>query len=368
MPFLLKSLEKLLDMYMRTHLNEKNLLDPAQHAYSKGKGTESALHEIIYNIENNKFSGNKPLVSLAAFMDIQGAFDKTNSRVVETALREHRFDAWITNWIIDFLNNRKLRPTENKQSCYIKPNQGIPQGSCLSPLIWTLVVNLLVRKIKGKGRTIVIYADDVCILLKADKKNTKELIGNMNEALEETVEWCQENGLDINPEKTEIISFGTKDRLEVKIKGKIVKEKGEVKYLGVYLDKKLNFNAHFDYIIGKANKALWACKSLGGKHWGLDTSKMIWIYNAMVIPVITYASIIFWHRAQKSAKYKLSKFQRNALQIITGAMHSTPTLAPQRITGICDLDLKIQATAYNTYMRLASNGTWKAQSAQKWTC
>lgn len=72
--FLLKTLERLIDRYARDNFLIQSPLHPSQHAYQTGKCTESALHQLVYNIEDGM---ERSGFSLVTFLDIEGAFDNT---------------------------------------------------------------------------------------------------------------------------------------------------------------------------------------------------------------------------------------------------------------------------------------------------
>ena len=78
--FILKTMERLVDLYVREHL----LLHENQFAYRKGKSTELAIHQLVSKLEKAKTHGN---AALCASIDIQGGFDEalssghSNSRV-----------------------------------------------------------------------------------------------------------------------------------------------------------------------------------------------------------------------------------------------------------------------------------------------
>jgi len=63
--FLLKTLERLIDIHVRLTINS-SLLSDAQHAYRKGRSTDTALHSLVFSIERG--FRNKEY-SLAAFLD-----------------------------------------------------------------------------------------------------------------------------------------------------------------------------------------------------------------------------------------------------------------------------------------------------------
>ena len=121
-----------------------------------------------------------------------------------------------------------------------------------------------------------------------------------------------------------------------------------MKYLGVILDSKLNYNVHIKEVIRKAYVSLWTCKSLIGKKWRLRPKMMRWAYEAIVRPVITYASIVWWEKTKQSTKQTLlTKFQRLACILILRPFKTTPTIAMEVLLNLPPLYLFIQYEARN---------------------
>ena len=89
----------------------------------------------------------------------------------------------------------------------------------------------------------------------------------INKALKIVQTWCNETGLHINPEKTELVRFTKKTKKDLKMhKIKLFDEelklKKSVKYLGIYLDQKLSILEHINQMYKKGIKSLWATKSI----------------------------------------------------------------------------------------------------------
>ncbi|XP_062715575.1 uncharacterized protein LOC134291616 [Aedes albopictus] len=127
----------------------------------------------------------------------------------------------------------------------------------------------------------------------------------------------------------------------------------EVKYLGVILDSKLNWNSHLNYAIDKATNTLWISKRTFGNKWGLRPAMIHWIYTAIVRPRITYASLVWWPKTkEKCAIKKLGKIQRLAAVSTTGAMRSTPTNALDAMLNILPLHQYVQLEAEKAAIRL----------------
>jgi hypothetical protein len=104
--------------------------------------------------------------------------------------------------------------------------------------------------------------------------------------------------------------------------------KNQVKYLGVILDEKLNWNIHIDHRMQKATITFWQCRRAIGKTWELKPKVVHWIYTLVVKPILTYAALLCWKKAsQISVNRKTAHLQRLACVSISGSMHSTPTAA-----------------------------------------
>ena len=129
-----------------------------------------------------------------------------------------------------------------------------------------------------------------------------------------------------------------------------------MKYLGVVLDSKLNWKSHITYIVNKATKSLFMCKNMIGKTWGLTPKTNYWMYRTMIVPIMTYASIVWWHKTKTFiVQDQLNKVQRLACLMITGSMKSTPTTAMEVLLNLSPLHLIVQKEARNTnhYFRIS---------------
>ena len=77
-------------------------------------------------------------------------------------------------------------------------------------------------------------------------------------------------GLRLNPLKTCIVPFTRKRKLpslkNIKVGGVEVEFQSEVKYLGIYLDSKLNWNSHLQHVTNKAVRSLMTCRVYAGEH------------------------------------------------------------------------------------------------------
>lgn len=358
--FLLKTMERLCDRDIRNNALLRKPLHANQHAYSTGKSTESALYCVTSHIGKSLSSKQS---TLGAFIDIEGAFDKTNFTSISHALIKHDVDTTIAGWIDNMLRFRAIQFTVNTITRAVAA-RGCPQGGVLSPLLWNAVVDELIAELNERKLYTVGYADDIAILIGGPFENV--LCDLMRSALKIVEQWCVKHELSVNPLKTELIMFTNKRNLGQLRLPKLFNTElsltSEVKYLGVILDSKLIWNKHLDNKLEKASIIFWQCRRLMGRSWGLSPKITIWLYTSVIRPIITYGAIAWWPRTELiTAKSKLQRFQRLACTAVTSCMKTTPTAALEVILGLPPLDLFIQQEAVMSALRLKLLGEWKNQ-------
>jgi hypothetical protein len=192
----------------------------------------------------------------------------------------------------------------------------------------------------------------------------------MQWALSTVETWCNEVGLSINSDKTGLVAFTRKRKLqglfEPRLLGVNLKLSRSVKYLGVILDSRLTWKEHVQAKARKAHILLWTCRRSFSARWGLGPKVVHWLYVVIVRLTISFASVVWWPGCQTaSTRKKLSKVQRLACLGITGALRTTPTGAMEALVRLPPLDLVIQGEASSTAHRLWSLGCWSYLHPQK---
>ncbi|XP_036327418.1 uncharacterized protein LOC118740028 [Rhagoletis pomonella] len=102
MSFVLKTFERLLDLYVR---DKTSNLSCSQHAYLKGKSTETALHEVVRTIESSLYYKQ---FTMESFIDIEGAFNNVSADSIHEALMETGIDHCVRAWIVSLLRSRLI--------------------------------------------------------------------------------------------------------------------------------------------------------------------------------------------------------------------------------------------------------------------
>jgi hypothetical protein len=225
----------------------------------------------------------------------------------------------------------------------VRVTRDCPQGDVLSPLLWCSVVDELIARLNGGGVYTQGYVDNICLLAVGKFPNT--VSGLIQWALHVGEMWCDELGLSVNPDKTGLVAFMRRKLpgfFEPRFFGMTLPCSMMVKCLGVVLDTQLTWREHEDAKVGKACNLLWACKRACGVRWGIRPRVVHWLYVFIVMPSITFASLVSWPGCEAArAKQQLSKVQRLACLGIMGAMCTTPTKAVEALVCLPPLELAV---------------------------
>ncbi|XP_076285535.1 uncharacterized protein LOC143211596 [Lasioglossum baleicum] len=248
----------------------------------------------------------------------------------------------------------------NGSTVFARAGRGCPQGGVLSPLLWTLVVDGLLKELVDEGLVVQGYADDVSFSVRG--KHPLLLAKRMQTALTLTQDWCLNHNLRVNLSKTEMVLFTRKRRFNFKapsIFGTELQISDEVRYLGVILDKRLTWKRHVARLSQKAINTYWACKSMFARTWGLKPHVVKRIYTAIMIPQMTYAFLVWWTSMEKTTHRRLmGRAYRLALMGITGAFHTTPTPALGVLLNIAPPHIVAMTLARNSALRLHLGNRW----------
>jgi hypothetical protein len=104
-------------------------------------------------------------IALGAFLDIEGAFDRTSFDTIKQAAERYYIEPAVCRWICAMLESRNISATLSGESLGASAARACPQGGVLSPLLWSLVVDDLLWGHNNNGYHTVGYAGDIAILI-----------------------------------------------------------------------------------------------------------------------------------------------------------------------------------------------------------
>ena len=204
---------------------------------------------------------------------------------------------------------------------------GVPQGSILGPLLFTMLINDIEFQLQKCD--IILYADDIVIFMA--NKIVDEIENELNRNLDQLAAWFINNNLIVSMKKskTECIVFGSCQKLStasvksrclnVKLNGVNVIETNTYDYLGVKLDKNLNFAEHLGKIYKKASSRV---KLLARVRHNIGPTTAQIIYKTMILPVLLYCNNIVI-AAPRTYKIPIENIQSRAIKIINNQTNIT---------------------------------------------
>ena len=192
-------------------------------------------------------------------LDLSAAFDCIDINILLRRLN-HSFGISETalHWIASYLNDRhQFVRIGTEQSNSVSCDYGVPQGSVLGPLLFSLYVAPVATVIARFGINHIQYADDTQLYLNLSSGNDHVAISGLLNCFEALTKWYAVNGLQLNAEKTDGILLGTAARLrnDGVVSGIRLSTASDlvlastVKTLGVTLDSSLSFNKHIDNML-----------------------------------------------------------------------------------------------------------------------
>ena len=188
-------------------------------------------------------------------MDISKAFDSINHKLLLYKLEKMGIRGIALDLIKSYLNNRqqfvKITDVVSEIATILF---GVPQGSCLGPLLFVLMLYDI--KFINTTSIILTYADDSVMVLTCDKlDDIKEAI---SEDIEKINEYYTSNGLNLNAAKSKYMTFGftTHDDLDNYMKNSGIEKVDSIKYLGAIVDSKLKMNDHADHLVKRISQSV----------------------------------------------------------------------------------------------------------------
>ena len=218
-------------------------------------------------------------------------------------------------WFTDYLEGRKQRVVHEGQSAgWSEVTRGVPQGTILGPLLFTIFVNDLPDVVQHS--TINLYADDTTIYM-TDRDPL--IVGEKLSAdLQRVAAWIGSNGRKMNITKTQAMVLSRKRRrsqeeaVRICLDGQPISKQKEVNYLGVAMDQNLSWVQHVEKVRRRSLAGLATIRRASAY---LPSSTRRLLYNALVLPHLDYCSTV-WHSCSKASSDRLERVQNYAIHII----------------------------------------------------
>ena len=352
-----KIFEKLIHKRMVEFEAKHKFLNNCQFGFRKGHSTSHGIthvHEqVIQSLEKKK-------VCALLFIDLKAAFDTVNVEILLTKLQHYGYRGKILKLLTSYLHDRKQFVfSDSISSCLLDVLCGVPQGSVLGPLLFIIYINDISNSSDADNS---LFADDAALLV-ADS-NVKKLKKKVHKEINSLHKWLIRNKLTLNLSKTKYMLFANKNKLTDKSRKKFqitiakytIHEVDYFKYLGVLIDRNLNWNHHAEYLLTKLSSAAGAMFKTR-KYLSTKTLKLI--YHSLAGSYLQYG-ISAWSNCSSTMLNKLQSMQNKIIRCMTFSQpHSNIDTHYTRLKILKISELKFYETAkfmhsvYNNRMPLA---------------
>ena len=342
-----KTMERIINSRMQWYLETENILTAEQAGFRQYRGTEDQTTHLSQVIED-AFQEKK--VMLSVFIDLQKAFDSVWKEGILFKLHRSGIKGNMLRWTKAYLHNRKIRVSVNGElGSKVLLRQGVPQGGVLSPTLFIMFINDVVKELPRKVHA-ALYADDLVLWCAEEFATTAAY--RMQEALDKLTSWSKKWCLTINRDKSSATLFSLSKQKpgNLTLCNQPLPYQDEQTYLGVTFDRRLTWAKQINQAETKARKKLGIMRKLSGTTWGANEGTLKQVYQGTVRPHLEYGSSSFMTAAQSHLS-TLEKVQNQGLRIITGAMRSTPVQKMQDISSISSLQLRREGKALRQFTK-----------------
>lgn len=314
LPVMSKILEHVASEQLKQFLDLKCLLPGTQSGFRANYSTTTALLKVTDDLYRACDDGMNTCLLM---LDFSRAFDTLHHNTLLTKLKYFGMSEGALSFFHNYLFGRTQRVTlKNDISTDVVLNKGVPQGSVLGPLlfsIYTADFGSYLNFCKSHQ-----YADDMQLYYSFCITTLHEAAENINSDLDVILKVSEAHNLSLNENKTKMLLFG-KNRacilddssFRIVINKSTIVSVEQAKTLGVDLHVNLRFSSHVNSLIQKSFiklKTLFMYKDL------LSTEVKLRLSDALVLSCLTYCDIVYWPALLQKDRHSLQKIQNCCLR------------------------------------------------------
>ena len=350
---LCKILERMVNSRLIWYLENHNYITPYQSGFRKYRTTLDNLIRIETHIREAFI---KKQHTVAIFFDIEKAYDTTWKHGIMKDLHACDLRGRLPIFVADFLRDRTFQVRVGSAlSCPQPQELGVPQGSVLSVTLFAMKINsipsCLVRDVQCS-----LFVDDFAIYYSSSNMNIIER--KLQLCLKNISNWTTENGFKISKQKSVSVHFCNLRHLhpdpELTYENEIIPVVPETKFLGLLLDKKLNFRSHIRQLKDKCNQSMNIIKVVSNRNWGADSVVLLKLYRSLIRSKLDYGCFIYGS-ARRSYIRSLDTIHHQGLRISLGAFRTSPVHSLYVVAQEPPLELRREKLGVQFALKLKSN-------------
>jgi len=325
-----KLLERMISNRLYTMAENNKWIINEQAGFRKGLCCEDQCIRLVQRISDG-FQQKPPLRTVIALFDYSKAYDRTWRERLLQKMMELGIPMQFVHWVAAFLRTRTAEVMINGTlSKRVRMKQGLPQGSVLSPLLFVIFINDILKELP-EDVIASLFADDAAVYAMDQKLVAAQ--DKLQKGVSAIEKWSIDNKLDLNLKKSCTYFFST-DSHEAKWRPNILLlgsrmrfGEGErelpPKFLGLRVDRTLCFKNHVDDVCENVNKRCRMLSCLSSRSWGWRKKNLKRVFTTTQRSVINYAAAAYQPSLTQTQFNKLEVAQNRCLRVITGQYANT---------------------------------------------
>ena len=252
LPVLSKVLERVLHQQVTHFFTNKNpaAIPKQQFAYRSQHSCEDALVLVINwwqrAVDDDKYCG-------LVLADMSKAFDRVRHRALVATLSSVGIHGMALKWFISYLTNRQQQVTTAEGLSFPSPcTRGVPQGSVLGPLLFSLYIRDAPDVFSTDSQ---LFADNIAFY--TANPSLSHVVSTLNNDLDKLDQYLSRKGLLLNPSKIRSMvlrkpCYQLSEHCRLTCRGITISYCKQAKYLGVTIAEHLTFAPHVKEVCAKA--------------------------------------------------------------------------------------------------------------------
>ena len=351
----------ILNQYLSSRIDRARLLSDLQGGFRRRRGCREQSFLLLSSLYSAKRRRRGRV--FCAFVDFRKAYDTVRHSILWNRLLSLGMGPKLVELLKSIYSKVKCSVRHGTNlSSFFDYLVGVRQGCVLSPLVFNLFIDELVKILAQGGGELagvqvgdliiftLLYADDVVLIAK-EAAHLQRLLNSLDV-------FCGVSAMSVNISKTMIVPFFSKsplDEFSFVFVNKQLKVVNEYKYLGCYFDRELSFKFHIEAALQRAAKASFAFFSDIENLPNLKTSLIVRLYHTLVLSVLLYNVEVWGLLILKGSLKKLEKFHLSCLKRILKVGRGFSTAAVFWLLGVTDISTMIRLKSLKFLFSVRNN-------------
>lgn len=318
LPTLSKVLERVLQEQLAEYVFDNKIIPACQSGFRPDHSTATALVHITDELFRSIDSGKCACLIL---LDYSKAFDTLKHNILCSKLKYFGVNESSVEIVRSFLNGRSQTVVlGDSVSQPIKVEQGVPQGSLLGPLLFSIYIADFYLSLSDCN--IHHYADDTQLWYSFQEQDADLANKVINDDLRRLSDVSLAHGLQLNAAKSTAIILGPKRAREavkcgfnIEINGVTIEFTRVCKNLGLYIDNELRFVAHVNSLCKSSYLVL---KRLYPNRHTMGVELKLMLCNSLILSRLSYCDVVYGPALLATDATRLQQIQNSCVRFTYG--------------------------------------------------